>query len=408
MRTDLASAMLSATRLTRARKLMEATRVIQCALLLGDSEAAPELSEAPLLLESVAVDGGQIIDVTAEVLDSEIAPPQPQPWVPAGNFTKGLPQLDLPRFNLDGLTTVRPRKVLKVPEGADFLSRSFACAAGSRSYRLYVPARSHAGRRGLILMLHGGTQDAEDFAVGTRMNELADVHGFLVAYPMQSKGANASLCWNWFLPTHQRRGAGEPSIIAGITEEIVDEFDLDPDAVFVAGLSAGGAMAAVMGATYPEIYAGIGIHSGLPYRSAADVPSAFAAMRGDHALPGLRAELGTRGATTTSNRVPTIVFHGDADRIVHFSNAAKLVAAHRQPDDRVDVTNAPAFAGRNSTLTIICDKSGALVGEQWTIHGGGHAWSGGSPDGSYTDPQGPDASHEMLRFFLETRKMLDS
>ena len=405
MRTDLATAMLSATRLTRSRKLMEATRVIQSALLIGDREAAPELSEDLRLLDSVAVDGGQIIDVTPEVPD--YARPQRQPRVPADDYAKGLP-LDLPRFNLDGLTTVRPRKTLEIPEGADFLSRSFTCAAGNRTYRLYVPARTHAGRRGLILMLHGGTQGAEDFAAGTRMNELAEGHGFLVAYPTQSKSANVSLCWNWFLPAHQRRDAGEPSIIAGITEEIVDEFDLDPDAVFVAGLSAGGAMAAVMAATYPEIYAGIGIHSGLPYGSAADVASAFAAMRGDPGMPGHSANRVSRRAHATNGRVPTIVFHGDADRIVHVSNAAKLIAAHRRPDDRVDVASAPASAGRNATLSVIRDKSGASVGEQWTIHGGGHAWSGGSPDGSYTDPNGPDASHEMLRFFLEARKKLDS
>ena len=217
---------------------------------------------------------------------------------------------------------IKPRKPLEIPDGAQYLSRSYACAAGRRSYKLYIPSRHHAGgRRPLVVMLHGGTQDADDFAAGTRMNALAEEHGFLVAYPSQCKSANPSLCWNWFKPEDQVRGAGEPSIIAGITSEIVSEYDIDPQRVFVAGLSAGGAMAAVMGATYPEVYAAVGVHSGLPYRSATDVASAFAAMRGD---PGLqRRPRKTRPNSDHALRVRTIVFHGDADHIVHPSNAGK-------------------------------------------------------------------------------------
>src|SRR4029453_12985061 len=222
-------------------------------------------------------------------------------------------------------------------EGAQFISRSFACAAGSRSYKLYIPSRHAVGRRGLIVMLHGGTQDGDDFAAGTRMNDLAEKHGLLVAYPTQPKAANASLCWNWFTPENQIRGAGEPSIIAGITKDIIATYDIDPARVFVAGLSAGGAMAAVMGATYPDLYAAVGVHSGLPYRSAADLPSAFAAMRGDARLRGRRSRK-SRGSGHENPRIRTIVFHGDADNIVHPSNAANMVKAERagESDERAE------------------------------------------------------------------------
>ena len=269
-----------------------------------------------------------------------------------------------------------------------------------RSYKLYVPSGHHAGeRRPLVVMLHGGTQDADDFAAGTRMNDLAEEYGFLVAYPSQCKSANPSLCWNWFKPEDQVRGTGEPSIIAGITSEIVAEHDIDPQRVFVAGLSAGGAMASVMAATYPEIYAAVGVHSGLPYRSATDVASAFAAMRGD---PGLqRRQRKTQSAPDHALRLRTIVFHGDADHIVHPSNAAKIVEAQAKSGDNVERVKAQSSASRTHTRELTRDPTGTAVVEQWLIHGSGHAWSGGSPDGTYTDPHGPDASREMLRFFLE-------
>jgi poly(hydroxyalkanoate) depolymerase family esterase len=248
-------------------------------------------------------------------------------------------------------------------------------------------------------MLHGGTQDADDFAVGTRMNALAEEHGFIVAYPNQSKAANPSMCWNWFSPEHQKRAAGEPSIIAGITSEIVAGYDVDPDRVFIAGLSAGGAMAAVMAATYPDLYAAVGVHSGLPYRSATDLPSAFAAMRGDAGSRGRRSRK-ARGAADDSPRVRMIVFHGDADKIVHPSNAAGI-AGRSRVGESVDHAETRLSVGQTYTRSVIRDQSGVAVVEEWLLHGSGHAWSGGSPDGSYTDPDGPDASREMLRFFLE-------
>jgi poly(hydroxyalkanoate) depolymerase family esterase len=393
MTMDFAAAMRAATKLTRAQKPMEATRVIQRALLLGRVESASEPTEEQGV-GARAIENF-MIDITPDVTRPAIAGADqtaPAKW-PVGDVVATLGRARLPSFGLDPLPRARP----EIPDGAQFLSRSYACAAGRRSYKLYIPSRHRAGRQPLLVMLHGGTQDADDFAAGTRMNALAEEHGFLVAYPSQCKSANPSLCWNWFKPGDQMRDAGEPSIIAGITTEIIAEHDIDPQRVFVAGLSAGGAMAAVMGATYPEIYAGVGIHSGLPYRSASDVASAFSAMRGDRGQK--RRQRKSRHTSDHALRVRTIVFHGDADQIVHPSNGAKIVEAHAKTRDSMESTTAST--SRGYTRTITRDKTGAVVVEQWLIHGSGHAWSGGSPDGTYTDRHGPDASREMLRFFLE-------
>jgi poly(hydroxyalkanoate) depolymerase family esterase len=397
MTMDFAAAMRAATKLTRAQKPMEATRVIQRALLLGRVESASEPTEEQGV-GARAIENF-MIDITPDVTRPAIAGADqtaPAKW-PVGDVVATLGRARLPSFGLDPLPRARPGKAPEIPDGAQFLSRSYACAAGRRSYKLYIPSRHRAGRQPLLVMLHGGTQDADDFAAGTRMNALAEEHGFLVAYPSQCKSANPSLCWNWFKPGDQMRDAGEPSIIAGITTEIIAEHDIDPRRVFVAGLSAGGAMAAVMGATYPEIYAGVGIHSGLPYRSASDVASAFSAMRGDRGQK--RRQRKSRHTSDHALRVRTIVFHGDADQIVHPSNGAKIVEAHAKTGDSMESTTAST--SRGYTRTITRDKTGAVVVEQWLIHGSGHAWSGGSPDGTYTDRHGPDASREMLRFFLE-------
>jgi poly(hydroxyalkanoate) depolymerase family esterase len=418
MNIDFVETMRAAMNLMRDQKLVEATRVIRSALSGGEpvsSESPSETRRLPLAVEN------KVIDLTAEVIEPETMASaelktdtrldQSQPsriaeWNegPLGKALAKLRHTELPRFNLDGLTVGRPRKALEIPEGAQYLSRSFACAAGSRNYKLYIPRRPQTGRRALIVMLHGGTQDADDFAAGTRMNALAEEHGFIVAYPSQSKAANASLCWNWFSPENQMRGRGEPAIIAGITSKIVADYDVDPARVFVAGLSAGGAMAAVMGATYPDLYAAVGVHSGLPYRSAADLPSAFAAMRGDARLRGRRSGR-SRGTGDDSPRIRTIVFHGDADNIVHPSNAANMVKAERAGES-VERAEGRHATIRAHTRTVTRDKTGAVVVEQWLVHGSGHAWSGGSPDGTYTDPHGPDASQEMLRFFFEERPVL--
>ncbi|HEX2197208.1 MAG TPA: PHB depolymerase family esterase, partial [Burkholderiales bacterium] len=268
-----------------------------------------------------------------------------------------------------------------LPGRGRFLTDTYANSAGTRTYRTYLPSRPVQGLP-VVVMLHGCKQNPDDFAAGTRMNALADELGFAVVYPAQSHQANVSGCWNWFQPQHQRREAGEPSLIAGITREAAARHKLDERRVYVAGLSAGGAMAAVMASTYPELYAGVGIHSGLPFGAARDLPSALAAMK--------RKPHGGRGAAQT---VPLIVFHGDRDTTVHPSNGE-----YRVPGTLERVERGRAN-GRAYTRTLHLDAEGETLLEHWLVHGAGHAWSGGSASGSFADPQGPDASREMLRFF---------
>ena len=245
-------------------------------------------------------------------------------------------------------------------------------------------------------MLHGGTQTPEDFAAGTRMNDLAERDTLLVAYPEQSRRANPNGYWNWFQPADQRRDGGEPALIAGITRQVMNTYTIDPDAVYVAGLSAGGAMAATMAATYPDLYMAAGIHSGLAHGSAHDIPSAFAAMRTG----------GTTAPASSAGRTPIIVFHGDRDTTVAPVNADRIVAqaAHAHRASAARPVTGRAGSGRSApertfTRTDYRDQKGLTVIEDWRIHGGVHAWSGGHPSGSYTDPHGPDASAEFIRFF---------
>lgn len=279
--------------------------------------------------------------------------------------------------------------------GSVFLSGTCTNAAGSRHYKLFVPASYSGQRVPLVVMLHGCTQSPDDFAAGTEMNQYAEQSPCLVLYPEQSSSANSSKCWNWFKAMDQQRGQGEPSIIADMTREIIANYAIDPSQVYVAGLSAGGAMAAIMGSTYPDLYAAVGIHSGLPYAAANDLPSAMQAMRaGMNEAKSARAQPGIR---------PIIVFHGDRDTTVHPRNGEQLITQHVPKDVSTSVVTGSAPGGLEYTRTIHQDDDGRPVAEQWLVHGAGHAWSGGSRNGSYTEQRGPQATKEMMRFFATRR-----
>lgn len=352
--------MVEATRLTRSGNLGAATAAIQ--KMLGGSSLSPESTYQP----GRAPFSGLTITGFAE---------------PA-----------------EGKRAVEPEIVAEPePDGhaGAWTTRQFSNQAGSRPYRLYVPSGYCGKPVPLVVMLHGCTQSPDDFAAGTRMNAIAERETVIVAYPGQIRSANMQGCWNWFSPADQARGAGEPSIIAGITAEIMREHAVDPRRVYIAGMSAGGAAAAIMGQRYPELYTAIGVHSGLACGSANDMPSALAAMKRG---PG---KSGSATPQSGQRRVPAIIFHGDQDMTVNRKNAdAVATQATHGATLAIETSNATVAGGHRYRRTIGRDGSGATILEQWTIHGGGHAWSGGSPAGSYTDHRGPDASSEMMRFFL--------
>jgi poly(hydroxyalkanoate) depolymerase family esterase len=390
MDQDQSTTMAQALRLTRAGRVAEAT-----ALIRGNLTGIDARSEAP------ADDAGE----TWPLHPTVVPPPHGRREAVRGapDAIRAPDRPDNPKSTLlnrsrigahpGSLPVVESRlsgtEVSAAAGGGEVRRLTHSETAGTRSYDLYVPASYRGAPVPLVVMLHGGTQDARDFAAGTRMNELAEQHGFLVAYPEQSTTANRGRYWNWFTASHQRAGAGEPAIIAGITRQVMNDLAVDSRRIYIAGLSAGGAMAAVMAATYPDLYAAVGVHSGLAYRAAHDISSAFTAMR-------------TGGTPTATSELPLIVFHGDRDTTVAPVNAEKLVGARVAAGDitrRDEPTTTGARGRRSYTRTTHANRQGTIVLEAWIIHGGGHAWSGGSPAGSYTDPQGPDASAEMIRFF---------
>ena len=358
----LNESMAEALRLTRSGNLMEATALLQAALGSGGYPPSPKAT-------------GDVITL-----------------VPKRIMLRGL-------GSGEPGTAAKPAARAREPGDAARLDEHiYRVSQGSLTYWLYRPA-DVAANAPLVVMLHGCTKSSQDFARGTGMNLLADELGFLVAYPQQNPAANPQKCWNWFRPGDQQRDRGEPAQLAGITRQIVAEHAVDPDRVYVAGLSAGGAAAAIMAAQYPDLYAAVGVHSGLACGAARDLPSALAAMQ--------RGGGTARPIGACQPFVPVITFHGSRDATVNEVNSRQIVAAASAASTtalEVQVEKGCTKSGRIYSRAQHLDGEGAALIEQWTIEGLGHAWSGGSVSGSYTDPSGPDASRAMIEFFLKKRR----
>lgn len=285
----------------------------------------------------------------------------------------------------------------KTSRPARFTDEFHVSPEGDRHYKLFVPAGRKPSKPSLLIMLHGCHQDADAFAYGTRMNEQAQQHGFLVAYPEQANSANGAQCWNWYEAAHQKREQGEPAIIADLTQHLAATHGIDANQIFIAGFSAGGAMAATLAVMYPELYAALGIHSGVPHGAARDFMSAMFAMQ--HGVYASYAIHPLHG------QIPTIVFHGDDDTTVHSTHAAQFLS--KAPSIFAPATGpryveriAPGPRQYGYTRTVQLDDNQNIFSEQWMVHGGGHAWYGGNAASNYFDAKSPDASAEMARFFV--------
>jgi poly(hydroxyalkanoate) depolymerase family esterase len=435
MSDQMQGGMAEAMRLMQEGELAGATAAIQRALggsSLGIGFASGSSPDAPSGTDKLIDVESSVVDEAPHPRAASRAAAAPRPAaspLPFGSLPLSMPDdlsLTVPESmpltmpgGFPGLPGTSPRSTEGeadpevVPTGGRFVERSYTNQAGTRSYKLYVPSGYIGQEVPLVVMLHGCTQNPDDVAAGTRMNALAEEHIFLVAYPAQAQGANMNKCWNWFKVPDQQRGRGEPSLIAGITRQIIDEYNVADGRVYVAGMSAGGAMAAIMAEAYPDLYAAVGIHSGLAPGAAHDMPSAFAAMsQGGPATP--RRDIPTaKDAGRSARIVPAIVFHGDSDRTVHPRNADHLLEHYctakttgsrdtvDSPTPRGAVRQGQVPGGHAYTRKTYRDAGGRAIIERWTVHGLGHAWSGGSSSGSYTDPRGPDASAEMVRFFSE-------
>ncbi|PRY66494.1 poly(hydroxyalkanoate) depolymerase family esterase [Vreelandella songnenensis] len=378
----LSKRMEEATRLTRAGRLKEAM-----ALLQGGPGAAEHPTPTPF-------EDGNVYESTCALKEEAFSTVEPEPAPSSARRSRSTAgwRNQWARYQGDATPTQAPGRV-EAPSPGAFTHGHFSSRAGARAYKLFLPSGYHGQALPLVVMLHGCTQNPDDFAAGTRMNQLAEAQTFCVLYPAQPASANSSKCWNWFKAEDQQRDGGEPEILAGMTREILHAHTLDAARVYVAGLSAGGAMATTLAMTYPELFAAVGVHSGLPHGVAKSLPDALAAMQGGTPAKGQGSRL--------ASRVPAIIFHGDRDGTVHLSNAERVAAQYAAVATEGEVDKGQAAGGRGYTRTVHRDGKGEARLEQWRIHGAGHAWAGGSTQGSYTDPQGPDATREMLRFFMQ-------
>ena len=408
--------MRQATRLTVAGRLTEATNAIQSALS-GAARAVPGGPPAP--------GGATAIRGTTVGAPEVLAPILEGPALEVVTAAVAENTGDRPQAHTVAPHKARARTDRRLDDTdaedfadlGDFIAGTHTHASLTRRYKLYIPP-GHVGRKlPLVVMLHGCTQDPDAFATGTGMNERACEQGFFVLYPAQSQDANPSRCWNWFKHNHQRRDSGEPALLAAMTQTVISRYGIDPHRVYVAGLSAGGAMAAIVAAAYPEIYAAVGVHSGLPHGAASNLSEALAVMKSGVAGAGVRAKPRRANPRSTaapqpSRRVPTIVFHGDQDQTVHPRNGEEVVAAALRsgpgwakartfPEDSPRVEHGVSAQGRRYTRSTHTSEEGPALAEHWLVHGAGHAWSGGRAGSSYTDAMGPDATSEMLRFFFQ-------
>ena len=405
MNNALQAMIEEATRLTRAGHLTAATAAIQQLLRGAPLSSSGPHGVRPLNPAGTTLAGAPCV-LPADVLEGcvfeirpQITPTQPlRPTEP-----KAPPQQPQQR----GASSQSSINV----GTEEFRQGSYSHASLTRQYKLFVPPHPAGQALALVVMLHGCTQDPDDFAAGTGMNMLAREQGICVLYPAQGQDANPSRCWNWFKHNHQSRGRGEPALIAAMTKAVMKEIGIDPRRVYIAGLSAGGAMAALVAAAYPELFAAVGVHSGLAPGAARNLPEALAAMKGLPSSTGLPTGAGHRFVASpksapaeahTQAAVPVIVFHGDRDQTVHPNNGEQVImAALRSDGTGADVEQGVSALGRKYTRSTHADEQGRSVAEHWMLHGAGHAWSGGQPAGSYTDANGPDASREMVRFFFE-------
>jgi poly(hydroxyalkanoate) depolymerase family esterase len=382
VKNPLLRKLLAVGGLTRTGKLMEATTAIQRAL-----SAAAQPARRAAAGPAVTPDSEPPRDL-ASVLDG---------------FVREV-KSNLRAANDSAEAGFAEAPVVVRPELPRFAESSFTGAAGTRAFKLFEPAGFGETPLPLVVMLHGCTQDPDDFARGTRMNELAQEQGFFVLYPAQAPRSNAHKCWNWFTPADQKRGEGEPSLLVGMTRHVIDTHAIDGRRVFVAGLSAGGAMAAILAREYPDLFAAAGVHSGVPPGVARDVASAFAVMQSG---PGPTRKSRVGAAPLPAAGAPVIVFHGDADATVAPANGEGVIAAAiGAAPTVVEAESTATTAGRRGFERFVWRRADAAPGasslaEHWIVHGSPHAWSGGATAGSFTDPDGPDASREMVRFFNE-------